>query len=310
MQQNRQLFKREYIMALNNCIPIVTSTSGQEMTKHGTPLFPVACYTDDLSKSEVSWHWHEELEAFVVEQGLACICINGGKYLIKQGEGFFINSGILHSVCQEGTSPCCLHSIVFHPRFVGGSLDSILWQKYLEPLLSNSFLPFVPFSTTQKWERDTLKAINNAWKLCAFEEDGFELKTREQLSKIILLLFQHHRASEKSPSKKALREEERIKAMLQYIQDHYSEEISLAQIADSANIGESECLRCFRNLLGLSPIQYVKQIRIQKATELLLLTNWTITDIGQKCGFLEMSYFAKTFRELKGCTPSAFRGKK
>ena len=104
-----------------------------------------------------------------------------------------------------------------------------------------------------------------------------------------------------------MRDSERTKVMLQYIQEHYSEEISLLKIAESAHICESECLRCFRNVIGYSPIQYVKQLRIQKAAEMLLCTNWKISNIGQKCGFQEMSYFAKTFRELKGCTPNAFR---
>lgn len=104
-----------------------------------------------------------------------------------------------------------------------------------------------------------------------------------------------------------MRDSERTKVMLQYIQEHYSEEISLLKIAESAHICESECLRCFRNVIGYSPIQYVKQLRIQKAAEMLLCTNWKISDIGQECGFQEMSYFAKTFRELKGCTPNAFR---
>lgn len=56
-----------------------------------------------------------------------------------------------------------------------------------------------------------------------------------------------------------------------------------------------------------TPIRYLKQVRIQKAAELLTATDWKISDIGAECGFQEMSYFAKTFRELKGCTPGMFR---
>ena len=62
-------------------------------------------------------------------------------------------------------------------------------------------------------------------------------------------------------------------------------------------------------MIGRSPIQYVKQVRIQKAAELLLGTDLKISDIGLQCGFQEMSYFAKAFRELKGCTPHEFREK-
>lgn len=95
--------------------------------------------------------------------------------------------------------------------------------------------------------------------------------------------------------------------MLQYIQERYSGELTLAGIAESAAVSENECLRCFRSMIGCTPIQYVKQVRIQKAAELLSSTNRKISDIGAECGFQEMSYFAKTFRELKGCTPGEFR---
>ena len=95
--------------------------------------------------------------------------------------------------------------------------------------------------------------------------------------------------------------------MLQYIQEHYGGELTLAKIAESASVSENECLRCFRSMIGSTPIQYVKQLRVQKAAELLVSTNRKISDIGAECGFQEMSYFAKTFRELKGCTPGDFR---
>ena len=296
-------------MALSSCIPVSTDAKGRELIEHGTALFPVACYHDDLQKLEVAWHWHEELEVLVVEKGTVRISVNGTDHLVKQGEGFFINVGILHGAWQDGAEPCRLHSIVFHPRFVGGSVDSILWQKYLEPLLTDSFRPCVYFSNRSAWEAAASKAIETAWQFGVSEEEGFEFEMREQLSKIILLLFKNCLSNDKKPSSKALRDGERTKAMLQYIQLHYREEISLLQIAESAHICESECLRCFRCVIGCSPIQYVKQIRIQKAAELLLGTDLKISDIGLQCGFQEMSYFAKAFRELKGCTPHEFRGK-
>lgn len=128
-------------MALSVCNPISTDAKGRELIQHGTALFPVACYHDDLHQFEVAWHWHEELEVFTAEEGTARVSVNGADHIIRQGEGVFINTGILHGVWQEGDSACRLRSMVFHPRFVGGSVDSILWQKYLEPLLGDPSCP-------------------------------------------------------------------------------------------------------------------------------------------------------------------------
>lgn len=294
-------------MALSECGPVSTDQQGRELVKHGTPLFPAACYHDNIREAEVPWHWHDELEVLVMEAGTARISVNGADYMVKQGDGFFINAGALHGVWPEGEGDCLLRSVVFHPRLVGGGVDSILWQKYLEPLLSDPCRPCVYFANLQKWERDASSAIRAAWQACVSEVSGFEFEVREHLSRLIFLLAENCPAAKKMPSEKVLRTGERIKIMLQYIQEHFDEELTLAEIAGSAAVSESECLRCFRNMIGSTPIQYVKQVRVQRAAELLTATDRKISDIGAECGFQEMSYFAKTFRELKGCTPGAFR---
>lgn len=296
-------------MALSVCGPVSTDRQGRELIDHGTPLFPVACYHDSISKKYVPWHWHDELEVLVIETGTARVSVNGTDYTARQGEGFFINSGALHGVWNKEPEPCYLQSVVFHPRLVGGSVDSILWQKYLGPLLSDPCRSCIHFINMQEWEKAASKAIQAAWESCVSETAGFEFEVREQLSKLIFLLSQNCPAAERKPSEKAMRDGERIKIMLQYIQEHYNGELTLAKIAKSASVSENECLRCFRSMIGSTPIQYVRQVRVQKATDLLISTNRKISDIGAECGFQEMSYFAKIFRELKGCTPGEFRRK-
>lgn len=294
-------------MALSSCGPVVTDPKGRELVEHGTPLFPVACYHDNLSEVEVLWHWHDELEAFVVEAGTARVAVNGTDRIVKQGEGIFVNTGVLHGVWPAGEETCRLRSLVFHARLVGGGVDSILWQKYLEPLLSNPGRPCVYLTASQEWERDACGAILEAWQACVSETEGFEFMVRERLSRLIFLLAKNCPATEKKPSEKALRDGERIKTMLQYIQAYYGEELTLTKIARSAAVSENECLRCFRSMIGSTPIQYVKQVRVQRAAELLEATDRKICEVGAVCGFQEMSYFAKVFRELKGCTPNEYR---
>lgn len=294
-------------MALSACGAVFTDRQGRELVEHGTPLFPVACYHDNISETEVPWHWHDELEILVIETGAALVCVNGTDYTVRQGDGCFINAGALHRVRRGGAASCHLQSVVFHPRLVGGGVDSILWQKYLEPLLSDPCRPCVCFTHAEGWEADAAKAILGAWQACAAEAEGFEFEVREHLSRLILLLATHSPPAEKSPSEKTLRDGARIKVMLQYIQEHYAGELTLSKIAESAAVSENECLRCFHSIIGSTPIQYVKQVRIQKAAGLLSSTNRKISDIGAMCGFQEMSYFAKAFRELKGCTPSEYR---
>lgn len=294
-------------MALSVCGSASIDGQGREQVEHGTALFPVACYYDNISEEAVSWHWHDELEVLLIDAGAARISANGTDCIVRQGEGLFINAGVLHGAWPEGNGPCRLRSVVFHPRLVGGSVDSILWQKYVEPLLSDPCRPWVCLSSSQEWEQAALEAIQGAWQAGVSETEGFEFTVREQLSRLIFLLAKRCPGTEKTPSEKALRDGNRIKPMLQYIQEHYGEELTLAKIAGSAAVSKTECLRCFHTMVGSTPIQYVKQVRVQKAAELLASTDRKISDIGSACGFQEMSYFSKIFRELKGCTPQQFR---
>ena len=303
MQQNRQ---GGLNMALSIC-NTKTGEQGRELLEHGTTSFPIACYHDNLQIKPVPWHWHDELEAVIVTKGQAIVAIGAEKYLIKQGDGFFINTGVLHSAWNVDTSYCRFHSIVFHPRLIGGSIDSIFWQNYVQPLLSNPSLKFLCFHKKVDWNQASIQAIEAAWQSCVTEPLGYEFHVRTALSQLIFLLFSHCSTQPNLPTEKELRDSIRIKAMLQYVHEHYSEELNTETISKSIMVSPSECLRCFHNTIGTTPIQYVKQYRIQKAVALLNSTNKKIADIGAECGFQEMSYFAKTFREIRGCTPSEYR---
>ena len=102
-------------MALSPCNTTVNE-HGMELVEHGTSLFPVAFYHDNLMEEDVPWHWHDELEIFLVSEGTTEVAVGTEKYIIKEGDGIFINSGILHGAWMHGTGGCRYHSIVFHPR--------------------------------------------------------------------------------------------------------------------------------------------------------------------------------------------------
>ena len=87
---------------------------------------------------------------------------------------------------------------------------------------------------------------------------------------------------------------ERMKRMLRYVEEHYAEELTVEKIAACVALSESACLRSFRQLLGITPIQYVKQFRVEKAAELLRSTRLKTGEIGLECGFSDGSYFIKT----------------
>lgn len=290
---------------------ILVDHNGRELIEHGTTLFPIAFYQDDLRSSPISWHWHDEWEAGIVTEGSMVLAFGTEKYVLHKNQGFFINTNVLHGGWGAESAACCLQSLVFHSRLISGEVESVFWQRYARPLLENRNRTGIVFDHTQGWHREAIQAIETAWRSGVEGAPGYEFQVRDALSKLVLLL--RNGCPESPPgqtSARAIRNGTRMKQMLHYIQEHYNEEITTAQIAQSAMISESECLRCFRSTIGTSPIRYTRQIRIEKAAELLKTTQLKISDIAMQSGFQDISYFTKAFREQQGCTPTEYRKKR
>lgn len=293
-------------MALSECNTTVDA-SGRELLQHGTVDFPIACYHDDFTNMDVPWHWHEEFEAVLITKGTCTVAAGNERKVISAGEGFFINSEILHGCWDTEKTGCVFHSLVFHPRLVGGSLDSVFHHSYIAPLLAPSAPEFTALSPDIPWQNAALSAIETAWQSYVQDAPGFEFRVRNALSELVFLLCSNLPASAPQASRKTLRDAERIKIMLGYIHSHFGEELTTKAIAASALISESEALRCFRSTIGISPIQYLKQYRIQQAALELAASQEAVADIASRCGFQDMSYFTKSFREAMGMTPSQYR---
>ena len=293
-------------MAISTC-SVKTTSTGEELVTHGTLSFPIAIYDDYLPGYSVPWHWHEDMEFIFITSGSAIVSVNSREYIIHENEGIFINSSSLHEVHAVGDANAHLKSIVFHPRLVGGNMDSVYWHNYLEPLLRDKQLSHIVITSKKPWHNEVLKKLNSVWEQMYQNHIGYEVYVRNGLSEIILLIHTNHALAQLRPSAQNLRNAERIKTMLQYIHEHYSEEILISSLAAEAFISNSEVLRCFHNMIKTSPTQYIKQYRLQKACILLETTDYNSGKIGIECGFQSSSYFIKTFKDHYGCTPLEYR---
>lgn len=301
-----KLSKRGF-MALSVCNTItVMDERKKENVQRGTPLFPAACFLDNVSESPVPLHWHDELEIIVIIKGTAQITAGTKKWMLQEGEGIFINTGVLHSVAAYSGEECILKSICWHAHLTGGREDSIFWQKYTKPLISDKSIVYIKmYPDTEQREYEKLTFLD-AWQLCVDEPPGYEIEVRYKLSKVLASLMEHKNTNYKFQSEKNMRDEERLKKMLSLIHLNYGKKLTVGQIANEASISVSEAMRCFKSTLGTSPIQYVKNYRLEKAFE-QMNTNQTISEIANQCGFEDMSYFGREFKKRYGSSPSDWR---
>ena len=99
---------------------------------------------------------------------------------------------------------------------------------------------------------------------------------------------------------------EHLKRVLAVIEEHYSECITLDDLARSAGMNSKYFCRYFREMTHRTPIDYVNYYRIEQACFKLATSNLPIAEIGMSCGFNDESYFIKTFKKYKGVTPKKY----
>lgn len=98
-----------------------------------------------------------------------------------------------------------------------------------------------------------------------------------------------------------------IEKVEQYIQQNYSNKLSVKSLADVANMSISHFERVFKEEIGKTPSEYVLYVRIEKAKKLLKNDNKNITDIALECGFSSNAYFSSSFQKSVGKTPSQYK---
>lgn len=98
-----------------------------------------------------------------------------------------------------------------------------------------------------------------------------------------------------------------IDEVISYIHQHMDEPLTLSRLASHVAYSPYHFTRIFKRRIGLSPLYYVSSLRLQKAKDLLLRTNWSVRDIGLTIGQQSLGTFTTRFTERVGVSPSEFR---
>lgn len=263
---------------------------------------------DKYTQLQAPWHWHRTVELFYMSSGTLEYTTPRGKWVFPAGSGGFVNFNVLHTsrvVPSNDATIQLLH--LFDPSFLSGEQGSRIERKYVEPLASSGIevIPLYPDDTMQA---KIVEMIREAFALSE-NEWGYEFRLREVLTRIWLGLFELARsAMEQGQSAKGA--DDRIKRMMVYVHEHYQEPITVDELAKAVHISRRACFRLFQDILHMTPVEYIRSYRLQKACHLLASSKDSVTQIAYCCGLGSSSYFGKIFREQFGCSPLEYRKKR
>lgn len=273
--------------------------------------FPYIASRAELDKYAgrfVPWHWHRAVELFYMESGGVEYSTPRGKIEFPAGSGGMVNANVLHmtrAVSQTEKNRQFLH--IFDTSLLAGEQGSRIEKQYISPIVTAPQIEIIPIFPGNAVQNNILKFILEVFYLPA-DEFGYEVKLREALSKIWLMLFDLSRPR-LNQCGKLNRNNDKIKLMMIYVHEHYSEKIVIQELAAAAYLSERECFRVFHEYLHMTPMEYIRSYRLQKACHMLMKGKESITAVSHACGMGSSSYFGKVFQEYAHCTPSEYRRK-
>lgn len=282
-----------------------------EIKVHGTVEYPFQGYiNEERDLRGDGWHWHKEAEFLLVLEGNVRCGSNGKQYVLKKGEGIFINCGALHMAANhKGEWGGKSVSFVFLPRFISGENKGLLYQKYIKPVIDDQNFKGCILQPENSWQKEVLECLEEVYRYCKEDTWSSELLVRNALSRAWMILAEQERPengiyAEKSTDTKY---EKRVKKILEYIERYYGDYITIEDMARQVNISRTECFRCFQKITGQTPLEYLTFYRLGQAAYKLRNTDHSITEICITSGFSQPSYFGKKFREYYGVSPLNYR---
>lgn len=289
-------------------MPIILDHQLREYIPHNTLQFPITYFHDELATLpnwEGPLHWHPDFEIATALYGVLDYQVGEHHIILEAGDSIFVNGNMLHGIKQlSGDVADPMPNIVFSGTLIAPETSTI-YQKYVQPIAQCNALPFIVFRHGGHAQSKINCLIMDIYKQMYEKSACYELSVQRSINHIFELLSCNMNVLPKTEATRIqINNQIRLQKMLSYIYENYAQPVTLADIAQAADISRSEAGRCFHTYMGCSPIDTLIQYRLQIAHQLLSERAQTLQQISYACGFNSVNYFSRQFKKKFGYAPS------
>ena len=283
----------------------------EEKKRHGDALLPFAVYGTMMPTlfSSFPLHCHAEIEVVLADCGSCHYNLAGNEETLHMGDILAIMPWVLHSFRLDREDKYFLGSTyLISTDMLGGHAVDICTSRYLNPLLHRACNDYCVIRVGDPHYEACRRIIIELFDTYADRDDFFELKLKSLLHGLFYRLLEggYIRILEETPDGDDVR---LVRQVVDYISDHYAENITLGGLAQLVSLSETGLSRLFRSVTGLSCIDYVIEYRLTKAMGFLRTTDKSVSEIACETGFNNISYFNRMFKRYFELTPSQARKK-
>lgn len=260
------------------------------------PPYLLAIEMEDHLRTRLvrAMHTHDDrIEILLVRKGTGVHTVDGRTYTTNQGDILVYNAGTMHDECADPQGGMDIFSCSIGGVKVKDLLPHTIFSPDICPVIQNGV-----FSAEVEALLSMIYAAN-------LTKEEYDAELIEHL--LCTLLLTVKKAAEQQGNKSKEEEQRWITEIQKYIDAHYLEEITVADISEALNLSRYYLSHVFKEAVGYSPMQYVIRRRIGEAQNWLLMTDKSVTDIAYLVGYNSASNFNNAFQKMVGISPQKYR---
>lgn len=277
-----------------------------EVKEHAGREFPFNIYpcSIPLDFKQVQVHWHEEVEIISIKKGQGVVTVDMKPLPVCGGEAVVIFPGQLHGISQWGKGEMEYENIIFRLSMLMTTQEDVCTLDFLGPLSGGQAQEPVHIRPGMERYESIMRCITSLDLLCRDKSYGYQLGVKGALFSLLGLLAPVFApAGGEGPRKSR----EKMKMILEYVENHYGEKITVKDGAALCYYSNSHFMKYFKRYMGIPFTRYLNGFRLEKAVGYLRSTTMAVTDVAQRCGFDNLSYFNRLFRQKYRQTPGEYR---
>lgn len=251
------------------------------------PELPLIFHFDQIrEETEFVMHWQDSPELLYFTEGQAEVACDIQKVVCRAGDVAWIRSGSLHSI-RALSSQCSYHCLIVDREFLenqGIGADVSVRLRISDGKLCSYF--------------DAL--------IREMEEKGpyYKAGVRAQLMGLVVCACRHYPERHREITRAQNRKITMVKEATRYLLEHFSEDVTVDQVADAVGFSKYYFSRGFKEITGRTLVDYLNVIRVSHARRLLASGKCNVSESAERSGFTNLSYFTKIYKRYMGNLPS------
>ncbi len=271
-----------------------------------TEQYPFRLEMNIINDFKYPLHWHNAIEMVYNADGICKLSIAGDEYQLHKGDILLIPSGEIHEI-----SSCTKDGKRFFIQFNISALDGFGGISDIKPFTERTIKISGSDECDPTYHRAVEHCVTELIREYERKEYAYALVLNARIFDILVLIARNLSTKEGSSnsvrSGKKMAGLQQINRVFEYIEKNYPSDISLKDAAKAAGFSEYHFSRLFKESSGQSYIAYLNSYRIKQAEKMLVNSEKPVLDISLECGFNSLTTFNRTFRKIKGCSPTFYR---